>query len=70
MRKYYILTGVIDSKPIKTKKKFNTRDKAINYVFDKLNSCASLQEEIVHQKHVIEYKFNETTRFIVSRQFA
>lgn len=70
MKKYYTLTGIIDSVPYSTRKKFQTREKAFNHMCKQLNIFQSLQDEYEKEKHVIEYKFSETTRFIISRQFA
>jgi len=70
MKKYYKLQGVINSVPYSTRKKFATREQAFNYMCSKLNAFAYLQDEYAREKHVIEYKFNETTRFVISRVLA
>ena len=68
--KYYDLCGVVNSKPFHVKKHFATRSAAMDYAFDILPSYVSIEEEIEKEKHVIEYKCSENTRFFISRQIA
>lgn len=67
IKKYYKLNGVINSHEYTTRKKFRTRQDAIEYMCKLLHVSFCLQEEYEREKHVIEYKFNETTRFVISR---
>lgn len=68
--KYYDLSGIINSKPFHIKKHFATRIAAMDYAFNLLPGNTVIEEEIVKEKHVIEYKCTENTRFLISRQFA
>lgn len=67
MKKYYLLDGVINSKPYSKKKKFATREKAFNYMCKQIYGFTCLENEYMKAKHIIEYKFNNSTRFIISR---
>lgn len=66
--KYYDLSGIINSKPFHVHKHFATREAAIDYAFRLLPSNVSIEEEIEKEKHVVEYKCTENTRFLVARQ--
>ena len=66
--KYYDLSGIINSKPFHIRKHFASREAAVDYAFKLLPCNSSIEEEIEREKHVIEYKCTENTRFLVSRQ--
>lgn len=68
--KYYIAEAITNSKLIRIKKRFATRDEAINYVFRLLPHNAQVEEEINKGNHKIEYRCNNYNRFTVTRQLA
>jgi hypothetical protein len=68
--KYYILYGYANSKSFSVTKKFRTRNAAINYAFRCLPLFTEVNEEIVKDKHTIEYVCNNYSSFTVSRQVA
>ena len=66
--KYYILDGFSSRGYFLVKKRFRTREAAIQYAFKKLPANAEIQEEYNKGNHVVEYKCSEYVRFFVSRQ--
>ena len=72
--KYYTLETVKNGKTELIKKKFNTRDEAINYAFDlfgdeRFNSDLQVEDEytIRGDKHNVEYVLDYHDRFRINR---
>ena len=68
--KYYILNGIVDHKVVNVKKRFKTRDTAINYIFNRMKYDSQLIDEINHGDHNIEYVCNHNNRFFIRRYIA
>lgn len=69
--KYYSLNYSTALKSVVSKKKFKSRNAAINYAFNQFASGTQLDyEHKLGNKHTIEYVCNNHTRFIISRCFA
>lgn len=64
---YYILSYVTDGKTVSVRKKFRTRNEAIDYTFKKLPRNAELLYEIDRGSHRIEYVCNNFNRFFINR---
>jgi hypothetical protein len=65
--KYYTLSYVVEHKTVFVRRRFKTRDEAINYSFKKLPTSAQLLYEINKGNHNIEYVCNNFNRFWVAR---
>lgn len=69
--KYYSLNYSVGSRSVESKKRFKSRDAAINYAFNQFSRETELDyEHSLGDKHTIEYVCNNYSRFIVSRCFA
>lgn len=70
MKKYSIY-GVINGNGVNIKKQFNSRYAAIEYMFKYLDRHYiynfQIEEEREVEKHSIEYLYNDSNRFIVTR---
>ena len=64
---YYILSYVTDGETVSVRKKFRTRNDAIDYTFKKLPMNAELLYEIDRGNHHIEYVCNNFNRFFINR---
>ena len=72
---YYTLRAVVNGEPIDfSKKKFSSRQGAIDYMFDYLDRACIFNKEVSEEyaigndKHRIEYVCDYFNRFIVSRE--
>lgn len=68
----YAVYGVVNGKDVYLKKKYSSRNAAIDGMFDYFDKTfyvnnMQVQEEIIKDKHVIEYVCNHNTRFTVAR---
>lgn len=69
--KYYSLNYSTGHQSVASKKKFKSRNDAIDYAFNQFTKSTELDyEHSLGDKHIIEYVCNNHTRFIVSRCFA
>ena len=66
--KYYKLSGVVDHKELSFRKKFTSRNAAIQFMFKTMPDDTQLEYEIVRDsKHNIEYRCNNGNMFFVNR---
>ena len=65
--KYYILSYVLNSETVIVRKKFKSRNDAIDYTFKRMPMNTELLYEIERGAHNIEYVCNNSNRFFVSR---
>ena len=68
----YAAYGVVNGRDVCLKKKYTSRNAAIDGMFDYFDKNLyvdnmQVQEEIIKEKHVIEYVCNNNTRFTVAR---
>lgn len=69
--KYYSLNYSTASEAVASKKRFKSRDAAINYAFNQFPRTTELDyEHSLGDKHIVEYVCTNHARFIVSRCFA
>lgn len=71
--KNYTLEAIIKGKTIKFDKKFNSRNSALNFIFDYLDKHYLYNTEIIDeflindQKHNVEYVCNDSNRIRICR---
>ena len=71
--KYYSLNAVVNNEYVEFNKNFETRQEAIDYMFDYLNDHYIYDSEVEEEyslsgnKHNIEYVLNNNNRFAVER---
>lgn len=67
----YAVYGVVNGKDVHLKKLYSSRNAAIDgmfkYLDDHFISDIQVEEEVVKEKHTIEYVCNHSTRFTVAR---
>lgn len=68
--KYYRLNYQTASESVSSKRKFKSRNAAIDYAFSKFSRDTELNYEHELTNHVVEYVCSNNNRFIVSRCFA
>ena len=69
--KYYTLNYSTGTQSVESKKKFKSRDAAIDYAFTQFPRTTELDyEHNLGDKHIVEYVCNNRSRFIVSRCLA
>ena len=72
--KKYTLEAIVGGNTVKFSKKFDSRDSAINYIFNYYNKryiynlCVNEEIEVKGDKHNIEYVCDNYNRFRIARE--